>query len=202
MKRSATVYFLFKRLFDIAFSIIALVFFLPLMCFIAFCIKLDSRGKIIYCHRRVGKGGKEFTLYKFRSMYSDGVEMTDEQRKEWEKDFKLEDDPRITRVGRILRQTSLDELPQLWNILKGDMSLIGPRPVVLEELERYGKKKEKFTSVLPGLTGYWQAYARNAVNYTKRMRMELYYIEHQSIWLDIKVFFYTIYRVLSRKNAM
>ena len=129
-------------------------------------------------------------------------QFTPEQMKEFKENFKLENDPRITKVGNFLRKTSLDELPQLVNILKGDLSIIGPRPVIDEELEKYGSNKEKFLSVTPGLTGYWGANGRSCTSYEKRMEMELYYIDNLSWKMDIKIFFKTIISVLKKEGAM
>lgn len=125
----------------------------------------------------------------------------EEQKREWQENFKLENDPRITKVGKFLRKTSLDELPQIVNIIKGDLSIIGPRPIVDEELEKYGENKEKFLSITPGLTGYWQANGRSNTTYEERMQMELYYIDNQSLLLDIKIFFKTIVSVLKKEGA-
>ncbi|MCD7893365.1 MAG: sugar transferase [Erysipelotrichaceae bacterium] len=124
------------------------------------------------------------------------------KKREWDANFKLENDPRITKVGNILRKTSLDELPQILNIFLGNMSIIGPRPVIDEEVELYGKDKDKFLSVKPGLTGYWAANGRSSTTYEERMEMELYYVENCSIWLDIKIFFKTIISVLKREGAV
>ena len=176
------------------------------MALIALLIRLESPGAVFYVHNRVGKDGKVLPLLKFRSMYSNADEMiknfTPEQKAEWKLNFKLENDPRITRVGRFLRRSSLDELPQLINILKGELSIVGPRPVVSEELEKYGRNKEKFLSITPGLTGYWQAYARSNCTYEQRMEMELYYVDNASFWWDIKIMFATVGTVLRGKGAV
>ena len=127
--------------------------------------------------------------------------LSDEQKQEWDENFKLENDPRITKIGNFLRKTSLDELPQIINILKGDMSVIGPRPVVNDEIEKYGNQKAKFLSVKPGLTGYWAANGRSATTYEDRIKLELYYIDHCSLLLDIKIFFKTILSVLKKEGA-
>ena len=144
-------------------------------------------------------------LLKFRSMHVNAEDMINEfspeQRAEWEENFKLEDDPRITRIGKFLRKSSLDELPQLINILRGELSIVGPRPVVTEELERYGENKEKFLSVTPGLTGYWQAYARSTCSDEQRRERELYYVDYASFWGDIKIMFATVGAVLRGKGA-
>ena len=144
-------------------------------------------------------------MYKFRSMVSNAKEIMDnwspERKAEFEKNYKLDDDERITKIGKFLRKTSLDELPQLLNILKGDMTIIGPRPVVEKELEKFGDNKYKFLSVKPGLTGYWAANGRSDTDYDERIELELYYVDHCSLWLDIKVFFKTIKVVLTGKGA-
>lgn len=198
-------YLAFKRGFDVVCSLIALIVLLIPMLIIALLIKLDSPGPSVFVHERIGKNGKPLPLLKFRSMYSDAQErfkqFTPEQRAEWEENFKLENDPRITRVGRFLRKSSMDELPQLVNILKGELSIVGPRPVVEEELERYGEDKEKFLSVIPGLTGYWQAYARSDCSYEQRIEMELFYVEHANFWWDIKIIFATVGAVLGGRGA-
>lgn len=196
-----------KRGIDIFLSVIGLILLLPIFCFIAIAIKLDSEGQVFYKHKRIGKNGKIIYLYKFRSMYTDSKERLEmllknpDIKREWEENFKLENDPRITKVGSFLRKTSLDELPQLLNILKGEMSIIGPRPVIDEELEKYGQNKDKFLSVTPGLTGWWACNGRSATTYEDRMKLELYYVENQSFVLDIKCFFKTITTVLNRQGA-
>lgn len=205
-KRSGKLgYQIAKRCIDIFVSLIALAVLLIPMLLIALMIVIESPGGPIYIHSRIGKNGKMLPLLKFRSMRRNADSMietfTPEQKKEWEENFKLENDPRVTRVGKILRRTSLDELPQLINILKGDLSIVGPRPVVSEELERYGQNKEKFLSVTPGLTGYWQAYARSSCTYEQRMEMELYYIENANFWWDIKIMFATIGAVICGRGA-
>ena len=194
-----------KRVVDIVVSVIGLILaFIP-MLIIALVICLESPGAPIYIHHRVGKNGRELPLLKFRSMYKNADELflkfPPEQKVEWEKNFKLENDPRITKVGKILRKSSMDELPQLINVLKGELSIVGPRPVVKRELEKYGENKEKFLSVMPGLTGYWQAYARNDCTYEQRMEMELSYVEKANFWWDIQIMFVTVRTVLSGKGA-
>lgn len=194
-----------KRIIDIVLSVIGLIISAVPMAVISLLIKIESPGPVIYIHNRIGKDGKPLPLLKFRSMYENAdsmfEEFTSEQKLEWEKNFKLENDSRITRVGRVLRKTSLDELPQFVNILKGELSLVGPRPVVAEELERYGEDKAKFLSVTPGLTGYWQAYARSTCTYERRMEMELFYVENANFWWDIKIMFVTVGAVLHCRGA-
>lgn len=198
-------YLLAKRVLDIIISVIGLVVALIPMAIIWIMIKLESPGPAVYVHHRIGKNGKPLPLLKFRSMKKNADELiqffTPEQMKEWEENFKLDDDPRITRIGKFLRRSSLDELPQLINVLKGELSIVGPRPVVAEELERYGKNKAKFLSVPPGLTGYWQAYARSTCTYEERMEMELHYAENANFWWDIKIIFATFGAVIRGHGA-
>lgn len=204
-QKSKWLYLAVKRLFDIVLSVLGIAVAAIPMLIIALIIRVESPGPAIYLHQRVGKNGKPLRLLKFRSMYVNADEMikefTPEQQAEWEANFKLENDPRITRVGRFLRRSSLDELPQLVNVLMGGLSLVGPRPVVQEELEKYKNEKDKFLSVTPGLTGYWQAYARSACTYEKRMQMELYYVDNANLWWDIKILFATVGAVLHCKGA-
>ena len=204
-KKNKRAYFFFKRCFDIVLSVISLVILIIPILIIALIIRIDSPGPAFYVHNRIGKNGKNLPLLKFRSMFLGADDMiedfTPEQKSEWEENFKLENDPRITKVGRFLRKTSLDELPQIINILKGELSFVGPRPVVQEELERYGENKEKFLSVLPGLTGYWQAYARSSCTYEQRMEMELNYVENSNFLWDIKIIFATFGAVFSGRGA-
>ena len=153
-------YKIIKRTTDFVLATLALILLSPVFAIIAIAIKLESKGPVFFKHTRIGKNGKIIKLYKFRSMVVNAEELiksfTPEQMKEYKENYKLTDDPRITKVGKILRKTSLDELPQLLNIIKGDLSIIGPRPVVAEELKKYGYNIDKFLSVTPGLTGYWQ----------------------------------------------
>lgn len=198
-------YLISKRIFDVVLASAGIAVCIVPIGIIALLIKMDSSGPVFYVHPRIGKNGKNIPLLKFRSMYSNADEMmknfTPEQRKEWELNFKLENDPRITKIGSFLRKSSLDELPQLFNILKGELSLVGPRPIVQEELEKYGENQEKFLSVIPGLTGYWQAYARSNCTYEQRMEMELFYVENANFWWDIKIMFATVGAVLSGRGA-
>jgi bacterial sugar transferase family protein len=205
-KASKINYMSVKRVFDLVISTIGLIILSPIFLILAIIVKLDSKGPVFFAHTRYGKNGKKFKMYKFRTMYENAQDMindfTPEQMKEWKENFKLQDDPRITKVGKFLRKTSLDELPQIVNIMKGDLSIIGPRPVIEEELEKYGESKEKFLSVTPGLTGYWQANGRSSTTYEQRMEMELYYIDHISPKLDFKIFFKTIESVIKKEGAI
>ena len=202
---SKDIYIKFKRLIDFIIVFISIIILSPIFLLIGVFIKLSSKGSIIYRHKRVGKDGKEIYLYKFRTMVSDADNFskyfTEEQMMEFNKNYKLDNDPRVTKFGRILRKTSLDELPQLFNILKGDMALIGPRPVLEKELDYFGTKKDMVLSVLPGLTGWWACNGRSCTTYDERVELEAYYAKNISLKLDIKVFFKTIIVVLQGRGA-
>lgn len=204
-KISKKVYIKIKRVIDVILASVALILLSPLFAIIAIAIKIDSKGPVFFAHKRIGKNGKIIKLYKFRSMVINAEELiksfTPEQMREYKENYKLTNDPRITKVGKFLRKTSLDELPQLINIINGDLSIIGPRPVVADELEKYGVNKDKFLSVTPGLTGYWAANGRSNTTYEQRMEMELYYIDNLSLKMDIKVFFKTILSVFKKEGA-
>jgi lipopolysaccharide/colanic/teichoic acid biosynthesis glycosyltransferase len=195
-----------KRAFDICVSVAMLIVLLPVFVFIAIAVKIDSKGSVFFSHNRIGQNGKIIRVYKFRSMVSNSADMfarfTPAQKAEFEQNFKLEHDPRVTRAGRFLRKTSLDELPQLINILKGDISFVGPRPVVEYEIYKYGDKAEKLVSVKPGLTGLWQINGRSCITYADRVDMDMFYIDNCSFPLDVKIFFLTIFAVLRRKGAI
>ena len=195
-----------KRLFDIIVSFLGLLILSPLFLLLTILIKCDSKGPVFFIQKRVGRNGKKFGIFKFRTMRINAEELiasfTPEQFKEWKENFKLKNDPRITRVGKFLRNTSLDELPQLINIFIGNMSLVGPRPIVEEELEWYGEKKSVLLSVRPGLTGWWATNGRSEVSYPERCDYELYYVYNCSLLLDIKILFKTFSAVFSRKGAM
>lgn len=200
------VYLAIKRLIDIIGSLIGIILLSPLYIIIAILIKFDSPGKVVFGHTRKGKGGKDIKVYKFRTMYSNASEIfesfTPEQKEEYYKNFKLDNDPRVTKLGGFLRKTSLDELPQLFNILKGDMTIIGPRPIVEKEVEKYGDKAEKLFSVVPGLGGYWQANGRSDTTYEERVEMDMYYIDNMCFTLDAKILFQTIFSVLKGEGAI
>ena len=200
------VYLAIKRLIDIIGSLIGIILLSPIYIIIAILIKFDSPGKVVFGHTRKGKGGKDIKVYKFRTMYSNASEIfesfTPEQKEEYYKNFKLDNDPRVTKLGGFLRKTSLDELPQLFNILKGDMTIIGPRPIVEKEISKYGNKAEKLFSVVPGLAGYWQANGRSDTTYEERVEMDMYYIDNMSFWLDAKILFQTAISVLKGEGAI
>lgn len=200
-----------KRIIDIIGSIIGILILIPttLIIYLARKVLKEDKGPLFYEQLRYGKNGKVFRLYKFRSMcigadkkLKEYLENNDEAREKFEKTHKLQNDPRITKIGNFLRKSSLDELPQMINILKGDMSFVGPRPVVEKEVEEYGTNKDKFLSVRPGLTGYWQVNGRSNTTYEERMKMELYYVDNCSLWLDIKIFFKTFITVFKKEGAV
>lgn len=192
-------YAFFKRIFDFLAAVVLLLLLSPVMLLIAILIRADSKGPIFYKHVRIGRYGKDLAIYKFRSMINNADEMinnfTSEQMAEWKKNYKLDNDPRITGIGKFLRKTSLDELPQLINILTGNMSMVGPRPITNEELLKYGDDAGEFLSAKPGLTGYWQANGRNSITYEQRIEMELYYVRNRSIWFDLQILLKTVYAV-------
>ena len=197
-----------KRLFDLLFSIIGLLLFsiTYIIVRIMYLISGDYH-KIIYTHERIGKNDKPFKMYKFRTMVVNSKEVLDELLKdpkiksEWKKHHKLNNDPRITKVGKIIRKASIDELPQFINVFLGQMSLIGPRPLVRDEIDDYGKDKDKYVKVLPGITGYWACNGRSNCSPEERKELELYYVDHISLLLDIKVFFMTIIKVITKEGA-
>lgn len=197
-----------KRVTDGFFAAVAFVFSLPLFVVIPLLIKLTSRGPVFYRHRRIGQGGREFRIWKFRSMYADAdarlAEMLAKDPKlkaEYESDFKLAHDPRVTLLGRFLRRTSLDELPQFFNVFLGQMSLIGPRPIVREEVEKYGSSYAVFSSVRPGITGLWQVSGRSDTGYARRVELDTYYALNWSPWLDLWILLRTIFAVLLMRGA-
>ena len=198
----------FKRFFDLFVSLLGMLFVLPIGCVIALLIYLDSPGAIIFSHRRVGRDGKEFSCYKFRSMIPNAKEALEEYlsthpeaREEWERDFKLKDDPRVTRVGAFLRKTSLDELPQFINVIKGEMSLVGPRPIVKDEIKYYGHYFQDFCMVPPGITGVWQVSGRSDTTYEERVQMDSWYVRNWSVWIDMVYLLKTVGVVVARKGA-
>ncbi len=193
-----------KALLDYLLVIPGLLLISPLLLAIALLVKLDSPGPIIYKRRVLGRDGVEFNAYKFRTMYINGDEILAKHpklRTELNESYKLKYDPRVTRVGMILRKFSLDELPQLLNVLRQEMSLIGPRIIAPNELAKYGLYKDVLLSVLPGLTGLWQVSGRSNTSYDERVQLDMQYIYHWSIWLDIQILFKTIPAVLKGDGA-
>ncbi|MDA1952678.1 sugar transferase [Bacillus cereus] len=208
IKKKSTSYVFIKRALDIIGAIIGLVIFSPFFIVIPLLFLLgENKGPVFFKQVRIGEKGKEFRIYKFRTMIVNAEEKLKKNkelyRKYLENNYKLEphEDPRITKLGRFLRKTSLDEIPQFLNVLKGEMSLVGPRPVVVEELEEYQEKVHEFLSVKPGVTGYWQVSGRSDVGYPERVDLELYYVYNASVWFDIKILLLTVKNVLLSKGA-
>ena len=199
---------IYKRIFDLVCTICGGLLILPIIAIVALLVAIDNKGNVIFAHRRIGKDGKEFPCYKFQSMVPNAQEILQdylaknpEARKEWEESFKLTNDPRVTKLGGFLRKTSLDELPQLWNVIRGDMSLVGPRPIVKKEIERYGEYFREYAMVLPGITGMWQASGRSDTTYEERVAMDTWYVRNWSVWLDIMYLAKTFTAVLFGKGA-
>lgn len=195
-----------KRVMDILGALLLATVFSPIMLFVA--LSLARSGQVIFSHERVGRFGVPFKIYKFRSMVTDSDRVLAEllaadpsARAEWETDHKLRDDPRITRIGAFLRKSSLDELPQLWNVIRGEMSLVGPRPVIREELKKYGRATRYYLVAKPGITGLWQVMGRNDVDYRRRIAMDRRYARSASLWGDVVVLFKTVKVVLARSGA-
>jgi Undecaprenyl-phosphate galactose phosphotransferase WbaP len=197
-----------KRVIDVALCLIGGLILSPFLLLACLLIKLDSRGPAFYGHGRLGLNGEPFVAWKFRTMVRDSdaalekiLASDPEKRLEWEANHKLRDDPRITRMGRFLRRTSLDELPQIWNVIKGEMSLIGPRPIVEAEVPKYGIHYKLFSSVKPGMSGLWQVSGRSDIDYAERVALDVYYIQSWSLWLDIHILFRTVAVVLWGRGA-
>jgi Undecaprenyl-phosphate galactose phosphotransferase WbaP len=196
-----------KRGLDIVLSGLALLLLWPLFAYVAFQIR-KTKGPVFYGHERIGKDGKKFACYKFRTMVPDAdqtlkqlLESCPDSRSEWEQDFKLKNDPRITPIGNFLRRSSLDELPQLWNVFIGEMSLVGPRPVTEEELPKYGDKLEFYLATRPGITGLWQVSGRNDVSYEVRTHLDAWYVKNWNVWYDIVILFKTVHVVIGEHGA-
>ena len=197
-----------KRIMEILFAAFALALIAVPGVFLALLVKLTSKGSVFYRSKRLGKNGKSIDVLKFRTMRENADSELEqifsenpELRTEWESKFKLENDPRITRIGRFLRRTSLDELPQFWNVIKGEMALIGPRPIIEQEKKYYGKDYKTFSSVKPGITGLWQVSGRSNTDYEERVALDIFYINNWSLWMDYYIFFATINAVILRRGA-
>lgn len=205
VKEEKIVYKILKRTIDIIGSLLGLIILSPIFLILSIVVKADSPGPIFFAHKRLGYNGNLIRIYKFRTMVINAEELLNnlspEQKEEFAKNFKLESDPRITKVGNFLRKSSLDELPQLLNILKGELSIVGPRPIVEKELKNYGIYGEKLLSVKPGLTGNWQANGRSDTTYEERVEMDMQYIDNRSIFLDIKIIFKTFSAVIKKQGA-
>ncbi|PKL09433.1 MAG: undecaprenyl-phosphate galactose phosphotransferase WbaP [Spirochaetae bacterium HGW-Spirochaetae-7] len=197
-----------KRVLDIVLVILGGLVISPFLLILALLVKLDSRGPVFYGHQRLGRNGQPFKAWKYRSMVRNSREILDEllkrdpvARAEWEDGYKLKNDPRITRMGKLLRKTSLDELPQIWNVLRGEMSLIGPRPIIKDEVAKYGAYYRYFSSLRPGMSGLWQVSGRSDTDYDERVALDVYYIQSWSIWLDLHILFKTVSVVFGGKGA-
>ncbi len=197
-----------KRGIDIVTSLVLGILFLPLILLTALLVRLDSPGPVLYKQERMGKDGRKIMVYKFRSMQVNADDVLEDYlaknpraRSEWDQTQKLRHDPRITRVGKWIRAFSVDEMPQLFNILKGDMSLVGPRPIMLGQKNLYGRGIESYCRVRPGLTGLWQVSGRNRTPFYQRTLFDVYYVRNWSIWLDISILVRTVWVVLSRDGA-
>ena len=203
------MYFGVKRMFDLVCSLVGILFLIPLTILVKICYVCSGDfHSIFFRQKRLGKDGKVIRIFKFRTMVPNAEEIlkewlksNPEKREEYLRDRKIDNDPRITKIGKLLRKASLDEFPQFLNIFLGDMSLIGPRPVVLDEIEKYGKDKDKFLSMRPGLTGYWASNGRSNISYEERVKMELFYVDHCGICLDLKIIWDTIVTVIKRDGA-
>ena len=203
------MYFGVKRMFDLVCSLVGILFLIPLTILVKICYVCSGDfHSIFFRQKRLGKDGKVIRIFKFRTMVPNAEEIlkewlksNPEKREEYLRDRKIDNDPRITKIGELLRKASLDEFPQFLNIFLGDMSLIGPRPVVLDEIEKYGKDKDKFLSMRPGLTGYWASNGRSNISYEERVKMELFYVDHCGIRLDLKIIWDTIVTVIKRDGA-
>lgn len=205
--RSTPIRRLVKRTFDVVVGLVLIVTLLPVLIALALVVKLDG-GPALYGHTRVGRHGRKFRCLKFRSMVVNSEEVLKEllkkdpaARAEWEREFKLKNDVRITRIGRFLRRTSLDELPQLWNVVRGEMSLVGPRPIVDQELERYGADRKYYLMATPGITGLWQVSGRCDVDYATRVLLDVSYVTNWSLLRDIEILFKTFVVVIRGNGA-
>jgi undecaprenyl-phosphate galactose phosphotransferase len=196
-----------KRIFDTLLALVLIVLLSPLLLLLSLLL-LGDGGKVIFSQKRVGKNGRTFNCFKFRTMALDAEDQlklllaqSPEHKLQWEKDQKLKDDPRVSALGGFLRRTSLDELPQLFNVLQGQMSLVGPRPIVEAELQRYGSDASYYLMVRPGMTGLWQVNGRNDLDYESRVYLDTWYVKNWSLWYDLVILIKTIRTVLSSKGA-
>lgn len=197
-----------KRTFDLVATVLGSLVLSPFLIILAVIVAIDNHGRVVFAHRRVGRGGREFPCYKFQTMIPNAQECLQEYlaanpeaRKEWEESFKLTHDPRVTKLGAFLRKTSLDELPQLWNVIVGDMSLVGPRPIVQAEVPRYHENIREYYMVRPGITGMWQASGRSDTTYEERVAMDTWYVRNWSVWIDLVYLFKTFKAVFVGKGA-
>ena len=203
-KAKLSFYEICKRAIDIIGAISGLLLLSPVIVIVACAIKFTSKGPMFFSQKRVGKNGELFDMYKFRSMVVNAEELKEKLAHQNEMSgpmFKMKDDPRVTKVGKFIRKTSLDELPQLWNVLKGDMSLVGPRPSLPKEVKQFEKWMYKRLTVKPGLTCYWQVSGRNNIDFEDWMKLDISYVEDRNLWIDIKLIFKTVFVLFGDKNA-
>lgn len=204
-KKKVSIFYIFsKRAIDILGSTVGLVLLSPILLIVAIAIKIESKGPVIFSQQRIGLKGEEFKMYKLRSMVEDAEELKKDLMKDNEMSgpmFKMKDDPRVTRVGHFIRKTSIDELPQLINVLKGDMSLVGPRPSLPKEVKRFKPWMKKRLDVKPGLTCYWQVSGRNSIDFEDWMKLDIKYVEERSFLIDIKLIFKTFFVLFGDENA-
>ncbi|WP_291736004.1 sugar transferase [Clostridium sp.] len=203
-ERKSDFYKFCKRGIDVIVAGVGLILLSPIITIVACAIKLTSKGPIFFLQKRVGKNGELFNMYKFRSMVVNAEELKEKLKHKNEMSgpmFKMKDDPRVTKVGKFIRKTSLDELPQLWNVLKGDMSLVGPRPSLPKEVEQFDSWMFKRLTVRPGLTCYWQVSGRNNIDFEDWMKLDVKYVEERNLWIDIKLIFKTVGVLFGDKNA-
>lgn len=203
-KESKSVYKLSKRILDIICSFIGLLLLSPILLIVGILIKLESKGPVVFTQKRIGKDEKEFNMYKLRSMVVNAEEIKEKLKEKNEMSgpmFKMKDDPRITKIGRFIRKTSIDELPQLVNVLKGEMSLVGPRPSLPDEVKEFEPWMLKRLDVKPGLTCYWQVMGRNNIDFEDWMKLDVKYVNERSFGLDIKLIFKTFFVLFGDKNA-
>ena len=199
-----SLYEVVKRLIDVVCSFLGVLVLSPLFIIIAIIIKMTSKGPVFFSQKRVGKNGKEFDMYKFRSMVINAEELKEKLAAQNEMSgpmFKMKDDPRVTKVGKFIRKTSIDELPQLFNVLKGDMSLVGPRPSLPKEVAQFEDWMYRRLEVKPGLTCYWQVSGRNNIDFEDWMKLDIKYVDERSTWIDIKLIFKTVGVLFGDKNA-
>jgi Undecaprenyl-phosphate galactose phosphotransferase WbaP len=197
-----------KRVMDLVLALAGSVLILPWIVIIAMTVKLSSRGSVFYSQERIGEGGRGFHAWKFRTMVENAdvlleqyLESEPQMRAEWAASHKLRTDPRVTKVGKFLRQTSLDELPQIWNVIRGEMSLVGPRPIVHQEAVKYGDELDLYRKVRPGITGLWQVSGRSDTTYDGRVAMDVHYVRNWSVWLDVYLLVRTVGVVLRKQGA-
>lgn len=203
-KQNLKVYEICKRTIDIIGAGLGLILLSPIIAVVACAVKVTSKGPVFFSQKRVGKNGELFEMYKFRSMVVNAEELKENLEEQNEMSgpmFKIKDDPRVTKVGKFIRKTSIDELPQLWNVLKGDMSLVGPRPSLPKEVEQFDNWMFKRLTVRPGLTCYWQVSGRNNIDFEDWMKLDIKYVEQRNLWIDIKLIFKTVFVLFGDKNA-